>query len=75
MSKTKRERFEEVASRRVNGAITALQSLQKCSNIYNYEYSEADVNKIVNTLRKQIDELKINFDMGLRKHKEKFKFD
>ncbi len=56
MSKTKRERFEEVASRRVNGAITALQSLQKCSNIYNYEYSEADVNKIVNTLRKQIDQ-------------------
>ncbi len=74
MSKTKRERFEEIASGRVNRVILALQSLQKCSNTYNYEYSEEDVRKMVNTLRKQLDELKMAYDKGLTKNKETFKF-
>jgi hypothetical protein len=74
MSKTKRERFENVAGGRVNKAIIALQSLQKCSNTYNYEYSEEDVRKMITTLRKQLDELKSSFDKGLVKNKGEFKF-
>jgi len=74
MSKTKRERFENVAGGRVNKVILSLQSLQKCSNTYNYEYSEDDVRKMITTLRKQLDELKASFDKGLIKNKEEFKF-
>lgn len=74
MSKTKRERFENVAGGRVNRVIITLQSLQKCSNTYNYEYSEDDVRKMITTLRKQLDELKASFDKGLIKNKGEFKF-
>lgn len=74
MSKTKRERFEEIAGGRVNRVILALQSLQKCSNTYNYEYSEEDVRKMITTLRKQLDELKMSFEKGLIKNKGEFKF-
>jgi hypothetical protein len=74
MSKTKRERFEQVAAGRVNRVILDLQSLQKCSNTYNYEFSEEDVKKMLSTLRKQLDELKSSFDKGLIKNKGQFKF-
>ena len=74
MSKTKRERFEDVASGRVNKVISCMQSLQKCSNIYNYEYSEEDIKKMTAVIRRQLNELKIAFDKGLSKNKEKFKF-
>ena len=74
MSKTKRERFEEIASGRVNRVILALQSLQKCSNTYNYEYSEEDIRKMMASLRKQMDELKMSFDKGVMKGNQKFKF-
>ena len=74
MSKTKRERFEDVASARVNRVISNMQSLQKCSNIYNYEYSEEDIKKMMAVIRRQLNELKIAFDKGLSINKGKFKF-
>jgi hypothetical protein len=74
MSKTKRERFEEIASGRVNRVILAFQSLQKCSNTYNYEYSEEDIRKMMSVIKGQFDELKAAFDKGAKKNNEKFKF-
>lgn len=74
--KTNRERFESVASKRVDKVVDSLRSLQKCSNLYSYEYNEADVKKMFLSLRNQMDELKMSFDKGLskNKNKEKFKF-
>ena len=74
MSKTKRERFEEIASGRVNRVILALQSLQKCSNTYNYEYNEEDIRKMMSVIKGQFDELKAAFEMGTKKNTQKFKF-
>lgn len=37
---TKRERFENVASNRVQRILDTLQLLQNCSNKNNYEYTE-----------------------------------
>jgi len=75
MQKNKRERFEEIASNRVNKVILALQSLQKCSNSYNYEYNEEDVRKMLQAIRQQTEELKAAFDKGVSKRKIKsFKF-
>jgi hypothetical protein len=74
MSKTKRDRFEQIASNRVNKVILALQSLQKCSNTYNYEYNEEDVRKMTQAIRYQIEDLKTAFDKGVKKNTEKFRF-
>ena len=74
MTKTKRERFQDVASGRVNRVISALQSLKKCSNVYNYEFNEEDVRKMINAIRKETEETKLSFDKGLSKNKEVFKF-
>ena len=42
MSKSiQRQRFEKVASKRVQNIIDSLNSLSKCSNNYNYEYNIA----------------------------------
>jgi hypothetical protein len=74
MGKSKRERFEEVASNRVNKLVSVMQSLQKCSNTYNYEYSEEDVRKMMTVIKSQFDELKAAFDKEVKKNNEKFKF-
>ena len=74
MQKTKRERFETIGSSRVNKVITALQSLEKCSNTYNYEYNEEDVRKMYGAIKTKLDDLKSSFDKGLSKNRKKFKF-
>ena len=73
MSKSKRERFEEIASNRVNKLVSVMQSLQKCSNTYNYEYTEEDVKKMMGVIKNQFDEMKSAFGKGLKSN-EKFKF-
>jgi hypothetical protein len=50
-----------------------MQSLQKCSNTYNYEYTEEDVRKMMGVIKTQFDELKTAFDKGAKSN-EKFKF-
>jgi len=75
MSKTNRERFEEIASRRVDKVLSSMQSLQNCSNRYNYEYSAEDVKKMLSTIKISFDELKASFEKGIAKNnKESFKF-
>jgi hypothetical protein len=74
MDNIKRKRFENIASGRVNRIINSIQSLQKCSNVYNYEYNEEDVRKMMSVLKKQMDELKASFNNGLSKGNKEFKF-
>jgi hypothetical protein len=52
-----------------------MQSLQNCSNRYNYEYSAEDVKKMLSTIKISFDELKASFEKGIAKNsKESFKF-
>ena len=75
MLKTNRERFEEIASRRVDKVLSSMQSLQNCSNRYNYEYSAEDVKKMLSIIKISFDELKVSFEKGIAKNnKESFKF-
>lgn len=74
MPKTKRERFEQIASGRVNKVLSSLSSLEKCSNPYNYEYNEEDVKKMISVIKKRVENLKIAFEKGAAKNQEKFKF-
>lgn len=50
----KRERFEKVASTRVQKIIDLLGLLKNCSNTNNYEYDSKDVDKMFNEINKAL---------------------
>lgn len=58
---TNRERFVRIAERRVNVILNNLESLGKCSNKRNYEYTETDIKKIFGEIDKKCKEVKALF--------------
>ena len=48
-----RDRFVRIVERRVNIVLNNLDSLGKCSNKKNYEYTDKDVKKIFNEIEKK----------------------
>lgn len=74
MSTIKSDRFKKVASKRVEKVCNAISSLEKCSNTYNYEYTEDDIKKMNLAIKRKFDEMKLSFKKGLAKNDEKFKF-
>ena len=72
--KTKRERFESVASSRVQKVLDNLELLAKCSNTRNYQYNEEDVNKMFKAVRDKLKFTEHQFSQGLDKKKDKFSF-
>ena len=72
--KTKRERFEEIASRRVQKVIDGLESLSKCSNKNNYEFTDSDIKKMMSVIRKKLKYVEDSFGNKLNNSKNEFKF-
>ena len=70
MSTDKKKRFQKIAPKRVQKALDSMNSLSKCSNKYNYEYTEDEKNKIINALNKSFGELKSKFNEGFNKNKK-----
>lgn len=54
----KREKFVQLAQSRTINAIKAIRVIGKLGNKAHYQYDDADVKKIVNTLSKELDALK-----------------
>lgn len=54
----RREKFVELAQKRAANAIKAIRVIGKLGNRSAYEYSDADVNKIVKALSDEIEALK-----------------
>ncbi len=50
----KRNKFKELAEKRVNSTIKNIQLIGNLSNVANYEYSEEDVKKIFKVLKDEI---------------------
>ena len=73
-NKTKRARFETVAARRVQKIIDSLDSLSKCSNKHNYEYTKQDVDKMLNEIKSKLRSVETSYIDGLGKGKSKFQF-
>ena len=71
MSIDKIKRFQKIAPKRVQKVLDSMNSLSKCSNKYNYEYTEEEKNKIFNALNKSLTELKAKFNDGVN-NKKKF---
>ena len=57
MSEKNKERFERVATARVNKITAMIRLLGNCSNQSNYEYNESQVEKILFYLQKEVDKL------------------
>ncbi len=72
---SKRERFENVASNRVQRILDTLRLLQNCSNKNNYEYTEKDVDRMFTEISSAVKEAKLAYIRELNKsNKSGFKF-
>ena len=60
----KRGKFIELATNRVNRTIKDIRLIGNLSNRSAYEYSEEDVKKIVKTLQRELDLMKLRFTGG-----------
>jgi hypothetical protein len=75
MEGTKAERFRRVAAPRVQKVLDSLDNLAKCSNRNNYEYSAAEVSKMVRAIKTKVRNLEQRFgDEGGTAKKDSFTF-
>lgn len=69
----RRQRFERVATRRVQRAIDVIGLIANCSTRTNYEYSQEDVDYMFSALQKALDEAHAAFKPSVDKRvTEKF---
>lgn len=61
MKSSKRQKFVELATKRVNRAIKDLRLIGNLSNRSAYEYSDEDVRKIARALQRELDSIKTRF--------------
>lgn len=67
MSSKRRERFEKVASNRVQKIIDYLNLLGNCANKNNYEYTEKDVDLMFKEINRALKEIRILYDKEFNK--------
>ena len=71
----KRERFERVASNRVQKVIDFLGLIGNCANRNNYEYTEADVDLMFSEMAKAMKAARDEYSKEMSKNtKTQFKF-
>lgn len=70
----RRQRFEKIASKRVQKILEDINVLSNCSNRNNYEYSEADVKKMMGAIRAQLKQLEMAFSDQKGNGKQTFRF-
>lgn len=76
MSSKRRERFEKVASNRVQKIIDYLNLLGNCANKNNYEYTEKDVELMFREISRTLKETRVLYDKEINKNnKDGFKFE
>jgi DNA-binding transcriptional regulator GbsR (MarR family) len=65
----KRERFEKVASKRVQRVLDTLELIQNCSNRNNYEYDQSDVDRMFSEITKALKDAQAVYAKELNKTK------
>jgi len=70
----KKDRFKNVAGRRVQKILDNIDSLSKCANRSNYDYEEADVNKMMRVIRDKVKVLELSYNSNTKSTKNNFKF-
>jgi hypothetical protein len=56
------ERFRRVAAPRVQRVLDSLDNLAKCSNRNNYEYTTAEVEKMLRVIKAKVKSLEAKFE-------------
>ena len=68
MSRTDdREKFKQLASNRVSGALKAIQLIGNLSNRSNYDYGDEDVAKIFKALQDELSACRKRFELASKK--------
>ena len=73
-SSAKRDRFKNVAGRRVQKVLDDLESLSKCANKSTYEYSDEEVKKMLKAINEKVLILKAAFSANSNSGKQTFEF-
>ncbi len=68
-----REKFKELAEKRVTKALKDIKLIGNLSNKSNYSYTDEDVKKIHGALKKALDEMKTRFESNGANEEEIFK--
>jgi len=71
---TGRDRFVRIVERRVNNILNNLDSLGKCSNRKNYEYTENDIRAIFREIDSKVKEIRSLF-RGNSNTRKRFKLE
>ncbi len=70
----KKERFKNVAGRRVQKVLDDIESLAKCSNRSTYDYTDEEVRKMLRAINEKVTQLKVAFNNNSKSGKQTFEF-
>ncbi len=73
--KIKREKFIDLANKRVPNALDKLRLVGNLADKRFYDYSENDAKEIIDTLQKEIHSIKAKFLENNKKRKKEFKLE
>ena len=73
MKPNSRDRFVDLAEKRVSKVLKDIKLIGNLSNKSNYDYDQKDTRKIFAALRKAVDDCRSRFEQGGRKDDEIFK--
>jgi hypothetical protein len=72
--KSRKDRFKDVAGRRVQKVLDDLDSLSKCANKSTYEYTEEEIRKMIKAINDKVVLLKMAFTANSKSGKQTFEF-
>lgn len=70
-AKTNRQRFEDVAGKRVQMVLDKLDNLSKCANKHNYEFNQKDIDKMFRAISQAVRTTKTKFEAELNSSNSK----
>lgn len=73
-STAKKDRFKNVAGRRVQKVLDDLESLSKCANKSTYDYTDEEVKKMLRAINEKVTLLKASFNSSSKTGKQTFEF-
>ncbi|MBK8608473.1 MAG: hypothetical protein IPL84_00550 [Chitinophagaceae bacterium] len=73
-STAKKDRFKNVAGRRVQKVLDDIDSLSKCANISTYDYTDEEVRKMLRAINEKVNLLKAAFNSSSKSGKQTFEF-
>ena len=70
----KRDRFKNVAGRRVQKILDDMDSLSKCANRSKYDYNNNDIVKMMKAIKEKIKVLEASYTSNTKSSKNTFEF-